>query len=391
MGVGEASARLAAVAVAIFVATPARGDVPSLFEKAATFEPVLHFGEAGSLGFEPLVQARWTLGERVGDPTVSTFSVPRARFGLTATLFDAVIFHLRVGARQDGTATFEQAYVRGKLGRFTLTAGQFFLLLVAPDEPFPQDLSTVDYCTYANTFSGGDTQGLQLTWDGPVHVDLTVGNGARSGFAEVLAPIVADIATTARVDVPIGARRVRGFDVQPSFRKGQSVTARLGGVVHWQTRRALEDHPAYDLVLGGGDVSVRGSGFSLLASTTYMRWAPEGGVAIEQLGGALFGSIFPARRTELFTQLDAVWPVGARAPLPSYFAEGQPGTTPFRTLTVGAAYYVLPDVNRLKIQIDLQTMFDAQSTSIAVPNASLGILPASGAQFAARVQITAAL
>ena len=41
----------------------------------------------------------------------------------------------------------------------------------------------------------------------------------------------------------------------------------------------------------------------------------------------------------------------------------------------GAAFYVIPDTNRLKVQLDLQTMFDAQATSIPVPNPALGVLP----------------
>jgi hypothetical protein len=387
---------LAALAAVALSAARARADVTGVLQKAATFDPTVHFGEVAALTIRPLLQARWTLAERTSEggiepTTVNGFSIPRARLIVTTKLFDTVSCTLRVGARSDGTANFEQAFVSASLGRFELTAGQFFLFLNAADAPSPQDLSSVDFSTYANTFSGGQTQGLQLSYDGPVHLLATLGNGARSGFSELLSPIVADVATTGRIEVPIGARRVAGFDVEPSFRKKQRTTARLGGVVHYQERGPHETSPAYDLVIGGGDVAVHGSGFSLLGSVTYLRMAPRGEVPVEDLGFFLFGSIFPSRRTEVFAQFDAVWPIGAHAPQPPDFANGQPGTTLFRTLTVGMSYFVLPDVNRFKLQLDLQTMFDGQTTSVAVPDPSLGVLATPGPQFAARLQAVVAL
>jgi hypothetical protein len=387
---------LAALLAAMLGPAPARADVSSMLEKAATFDPTIHFGHVGALTIQPLFQTRWTLDERTSEggmepTTVNGFSVPRARLIVTTQLFDAVTCRLRLGARSDGTATFEQAFVTGRLGRFALTAGQFFLFLNAPDAPAPEALSSADFSTYANTFSGGQTQGAELEYDGPVHLVATVGNGARTGFSELLTPIVADIATTGRVEVPIGARRVEGFDVEPSFRKKQPPTARIGAVAHYQTRGAVDTSPAYDLELAGGDVAFHGSGFSLLASTTYLRIAAHGSVPVEQLGFFLFGSVFPARRAELFAQFDAVWPIGARAPVSPDFANGQPGTTPFRTLTVGMSYFIVPDTNRFKLQLDLQTMFDGQTTSIAEPNAALGILPTPGPQFAARLQAVVSL
>lgn len=389
-------AGLATLAAAVLCAQTARADVSSVLEKAATFEPTVHFGDVGALTIQPLLQARWTVDERTSEggiepTTVNGFSIPRARLIVTTQLYDTVSCRLRVGARSDGSASFEQAYVSAKLGRFHLTAGQFFLFLNAADAPSPEDLSSVDYSTYANTFSGDQTQGMELDYDGPVHLIATLGNGARTGFSELLTPIVADVATTGRIEVPIGARRVEGFDVEPSFRKKQRPTARVGAVVHYQERGPVETSPAYDLVLGGGDVAVHGSGFSLLASMTYLRISARGELPVEDLGFFLFGSIFPARRTELFAQFDAVWPLGAHAPHSPNFASGQPGTTPFRTLTVGASYFIIPDVDRFKLQLDLQTMFDGQTTSIAVPNAALGVLATPGPQFAARLQAVVAL
>jgi hypothetical protein len=58
---------------------------------------------------------------------------------------------------------------------------------------------------------------------------------------------------------------------------------------------------------------------------------------------------------------------------------------------VGADFFVIPGASRLKVQVDLQTMFDGQTTSIVPSDVSNGVLATSGAQVAARVQIVASL
>jgi hypothetical protein len=366
-----------------------------MLEKAAVFDPTIRFGDVGSLKLQPLVQARWTLTERSQTPpgernTVVGFSVPRARLIVTTNLFDFATAVLRVGARSNGTASFEQAFVDLKWKDFTLRSGQFFLFLNAADDPAPQDLSTVDYSSYASTFSGGQTQGAQLSWNGPLRAVATIGNGARTGFAEILSPLVADIAGTGRIELPIGQNRVSGFGTESSFRKGQGVSARIGAHGHAQTKGSASTN-TYSAEFVGGDVSVHGSGWSALASASYMRLSSVGVPTVEDFGFLLFASVFPARRVELWTQFDAVIPIGAKAAHPAGFAGGQVGTTPFRTLSTGANFFIVPDVNRLKVQLDVSTMFDGQVTSIVAPNASNGILATPGAQVAGRVQLVVAL
>jgi len=67
---------------------------------------------------------------------------------------------------------------------------------------------------------------------------------------------------------------------------------------------------------------------------------------------------------------------------------GIPG---FRTLTYGSNFYLIPDRQMLKVQMDLRTMFDAQATSIVPTNTGLGVLSATGLQIASRVQLVVAL
>jgi hypothetical protein len=186
--------RVAAFALALTAAlSPARALRADILEQAATFDPTIRLGDAATLTALPLVQVRWTATERTrtpaGDrPVVELFSVPRARLTTIARLLDVASLQLRVGARSNGDARFEQAFVALRLGDLVLAAGQFFLMLNAADDPRPQDLSAADYSTYASTFSGGQTEGAQLRLEGPVRVLGTVGNGARSGFSEFLAP-----------------------------------------------------------------------------------------------------------------------------------------------------------------------------------------------------------
>ena len=382
----------ACAAIVALVAWTARAHAADVLEEAAVFDPTIRFGDVGALKIQPLLQTRWTAIE-AGAPEAQSaegFSIPRARLIVTTSLWDAVRFRLRVGTKSNGDVRFEQAYVEGNWKHLRARAGQFSLHLNAGEEPIPQDLSSADYSSYANTFAGGQTQGLQLAYDGPVRLIGVVCNGARTGFSELLSPLVADVALSGRVEVPIGARPFEPI-VEPSFRRGQRVTARLGATGHFQTKGASASNPTSDVELASADVDVRGSGFTLIASASYLRLTQEGATPHEQVGFMAFASLFAARRVELWGQFDAVWPIGTITPMPADFASGQPGTTPLRTLTTGANFFIVPDTNRLKLQVDLQTIFDPQSTSIIPSDVSRGVLATSGPQVAVRLQIVAAL
>ncbi len=374
---------------ASLLAFSASARAADVLERAATIDPTIHFGDVFALSIQPLVQARWT-GVEDTEQSVIGFSVPRARLTVRMSVAEIVSAHVRVGVESNGDARFEQAYVEAHWRTLRLRAGQMPLHLNAGEEPLPNELSTADYSSYANAFAGGQTQGVELAYVGAFFAKLVVSNGARSGFSELLSPIVADVALMGRLEVPIGPRKLVPL-VQPSFR-GTATSARIGLTGLYQERGTNGTSPAYDLELVGGDVDVRGSGFSLIGSASYLRAAQhDGAPPNQQLGFMVFASVFAARRVELFGQFDAVWPTGTITPLPQNVASGQAGTTPFRTLTVGAGFFVIPGASRLKVQVDLQTMFDGQTTSIVPSDIANGVLATSGAQVAARVQIVAAL
>ena len=390
---------LALAVLTLATALPAFGDVGELLEQAANFDPTVRFGKVGSITFEPLVQARWVLTESGGPEgeTVPGFSVPRARLKLTSEIFDAVRIRLRIGSSSDGSATFQQAYAELNWKKLRLRAGQMDLVLNAGEEPSADKLSTVDFSSYANSFAGGQTQGVEVVYDGPVRLVGTVGNGARSGFSELLSPLVAEIATTLHAELTFGPGG-RGFDSEVSFPRGQKPTLRFRATGHFQSKghtaatSSTPASPENNIELVGGDVALRGSGFSLIASASYLRLdQPHVGPPAQQGGVLLFGSVFLARRVEVWTQFDDVWPVGPKVAFPSGAADGQPGTTPFPTWSVGSNFYIVPGVHRLKVQIDARAMFDGELKSAVPPNPSLGVLATSGPQVGGRIQLVAAL
>ncbi|HEY0463918.1 MAG TPA: hypothetical protein VGC79_06900 [Polyangiaceae bacterium] len=382
---------LSLLLAAVLFSANARAE--SLLEQAARIDPTLRFPGGASLTIAPLLQARWTGAETGGDDrrTVTGFSVPRARLVTTTKFFEGFQVRLRIGSGKSGSVTMQQAYADIQSGKFQVLVGQLPLVINGAEEPAAQGLSPADFSFYSNTFGGGDTQGIRAAYRGPVRFIATIGNGARSGFSELLSPLVADVSTTGRFELPLGAQTVSEYLSMASFRKHQPVTARLGLTGHFQTRRPSNANPANDIEVISADAGVRGDGFSLMGSTAYLRLAQAGLPVLKSAGFWLFGSLFPARKVELFAQFDAIYPLGERAEFPPGFASGQPGTTLFRTLTCGSNFYLIPDAQKLKIQMDLQTMFDGQATSIVPANTSLGVLSATGLQISARVQLLVAL
>lgn len=384
-------ALLVALSVAVS-ASPIWAQGP--LDKVAAFDPTILFGNGNALTLEPQLQTRWTAVETGGAErdTVVGFSVPRARLIITTRLADdAFRFRLRIGNNAQGTGIFQQAYGEANWSDFRLRVGQMVLVLNAGEEPVIEGLSPADFSSYANAFAGGSTQGVQLAYRGPVRFIATVGNGARVGFSELLAPIVADVATTGRFELPIGPQSLNDYDSMATFRLCQPLNARAGLTGHFQNR-GRNDGTKYNLYQVSADFGVRASGFTVLTSGTYFRLVPVDQPIVQVGGLFVFGSLFLSRYVESFAQFDAVWPLGDKAPLPPDFVtSSQPGSTMFRTVTIGSNFFIIPDMQRLKVQMDVQAMFDGQATSFIPANPALGVLPSSGPQVAMRLQLLASL
>jgi hypothetical protein len=370
-----------------------RAEAEDVLEKIATLDPTVRFADGSSITIAPVLQTRWTGTETIGEyrDKVTGFSVPRARLVLTTRLFEHYRIRLRIGSSSNGSATFQQAYAQANWQNFQVRAGQLPLKLNIGEEPLAEGLSSVDYSSYSNTFAGGQTQGIEFAYHGPVRLRATLGNGARSGFSELLSPLVADVATTGRFEIPIGPQQKSDYDSQASLPSREALNARIGIVGHYQAKSARSANPANNVELVGADVALRGGGLSLQASGTYLQIRQDGLPTVQSAGVMLFASSFLARRVEVFGQFDAIWPLGQKVAFPPGFASGQPGTTRFRTLTVGSNFFIVPDVHRFKIQMDLQTMFDGQLTSIVPASPARGVLKSTDPQLAVRVQLVVAL
>jgi len=248
----------------------------SFFERAAHFDPTIRFSGGGSLTIAPLLQTRWTAAETGGNErrTVEGFSIPRARLITTYKFFDGFQIRLRVGSSPSSNLSMQQAYADLKSGDYQLRVGQMPLVINSAEEPSAQGTSSADFSSYSNTFGGGTTQGLQAAYRGPIRVIATLGNGVRSGSSELLSPLVADIASSLRLELPIGPQAPFDYLSMASFRTGQKVNARWGATMHYQVHGKDRAYPS-DVEFLSADLGVRGSGFSLLASTAYLRRSPS--------------------------------------------------------------------------------------------------------------------
>ena len=151
---GPTLAALLLAPVVALLTSPAAAD--DVLEKVATFDPTVRFGDVVSMSFRPVLQARWTGAETGGEKpdTLSGFSIPRARIVWTTSLFENFLFRFRLGATSSGGVAFEQAYGQATWGDCRLRIGQLPLIHNAGQEPSAEALSTADYNSYSNTFSG---------------------------------------------------------------------------------------------------------------------------------------------------------------------------------------------------------------------------------------------
>src|SRR6478752_9940691 len=218
----------------------------SALERAARLDPTFYFGGGGSLTIAPLLQARWTAAETGGEErrTVEGFSIPRARLITTTKFFEGFQVRVRIGSSSAGSVSLQQAYADAKAGDYQLRVGQMPLVINSAEEPSAQGTSSADFSSYSNTFGGGTTQGLQAAYRGPIRVIATLGNGVRSGSSELLSPLVADIASSLRLELPIGPQAPFDYLSMASFRTGQKVNARWGATMHYQVHGKDRAYPS---------------------------------------------------------------------------------------------------------------------------------------------------
>lgn len=69
----------------------------------------------------------------------------------------------------------------------------------------------------------------------------------------------------------------------------------------------------------------------------------------------------------------------------STHSSGGTGIADFRTLTGGFSYYLIPGSTLGRMTVDVQYMFDAQTTSLVSPVFNSGVFESTGAQWTFRL------
>jgi hypothetical protein len=353
----------------------------------------IHVGDVLSFAPFGFVQLRTTYNwrERPADndrASTTAFSVPRARFGVRTGITRYFGFMVRSGVTADGGLRMERVYGDFDLSVVRFRAGRLKLPLLEEQRRSADTLQPVDFSATANAFDQGASQGLLLTYRPDktrVRVHLGVTDGLRTGYAEFLDPLVADVAVTGRVEGLILGKDWSAFSDLVAFR-GSPLALKVGAAGHYQsggrTGRSIDHQLAY----GTADVHFEANGFGAGVGGVIVDTVWEDGVHRQSGGVSAQMGGFVSLRNELWTRFDAAFSDGQTRIEPGQV----PGEGDFKTVAAGWNLYFEPRTHRLKLQLDGQYMFDAQSPSLVPVYKNLGILPTDrGDQVTARLQIVA--
>jgi hypothetical protein len=336
---------------------------------------------------------RYTLNYRTDSPAdernvSSTFSVPRGRLWVGVGITPHAEAFIRLGSTPTGEIKLERAFADFVFWKLRVRFGRFFLSMRIPDDFSVHFLQSVDFSSTDNVFDPGSAQGAQVhlahDW---LRATLSITDGLRTGFSEILNPFKADVAVTGRVEL-----RALGdwgqFADTVSWLPGRPAL-KVVLAAHYQTGGATGKSTDADLVYLTGGLHAELWRFSLVLDGTwlYLEYLDETqpqGASFWQLGLVAQAGALIVEHLELWARFDAVFSDGVVRPA---LATMRPGTTDFRTVSGGVNFYLLPPTHRVKLQLDFQYMFDPQSTSLVPAWLANGVLATdTGQQWALRAQ-----
>jgi hypothetical protein len=359
------------------------------------------------LALAGLVQARYTVNYRTKPPTdpdtgirekqVSQgFDVPRARFQLGIGLTQFIALYMRIGVVAGGDFSFQRAFIDLKWKYFRVRAGLFMNETDAESLVNPEDLYMLDYSIAQNVYDPGSSKGVMFTYlRKQFSINLGYSDGLRTGFAEIRDPVRADFAVTLRTQYGWGEGGLAGFN-RLAARRGTPFGARLGGAVHYQDGGRSEGTLPVQILLGTIDLSLRGSGWSVLLTLIAGQDAinptetTEAGEVIST-GVALTGGYFVLENLQVFGVYSIVAKPKVQGTPPPDAPPAFTATENFQEFGVGLSYFVVPGRNNVKLSSDFQYFLGRQAGSI-VPTSPLNSIQPNdaGSQFAWRIQLTAA-
>jgi hypothetical protein len=349
---------------------------------------VIKFGDLLDISPGAYFQLRYTLNYRTDAPgtednVTSLFNVPRSRFMLGVRLTPHFRAFARAGTKANGDFRLERALADLSIWKLRIRFGRLFMALRIPDEFGPHMLQAADLSSTDNAFDPGTSHGAQVRFAHDwFRATLSVIDGLRTGFSEVLAPIRADVGVGGRFEFLALGKDWGRFDDQGSFPgSGHGLRVVLAG--YYQTGGNTGTTQPLELVYLTGGVHGEFSRFSLVLNGTggyvdYKVVAPVWEYSFVAQAG-----VFVIDHLELWARFDGVWSDGNPRP-----ASADPsGTTDFRTVSGGLNLFAFPPTHRVKLQLDFQYMFDPQATSLVPTWPNNGVLAtATGQQWAMRVQ-----
>ena len=354
-----------------------------------------------------LVQARYTLNYRTEPPTDTVtlvrekeftqgFDVSRARFQLGIGLTEFVALFMRVGVVAGGSFSIQRAFIDLKWKYFRIRGGVFMSDTIAESIVGPIDLYFVDYSIVENVYSPGSSNGVMFTYlRDRFSINLAYTDGLRTGFSEIRDPVNADYAFTVRAQYAWGEAGLAGFN-RLTTRRGAPFGIRLGGALHYQDGGRTQGSLPAKIAIGTIDLSVRGSGWSLLLSGVVGEDATESTTTNEagqiQGGGVtLMGGYFVTEKVQIFAQYNIVTKPKIQGTLPPAVIDeilGPPSN--FQAFGVGFSYFVIPERDNVKLSSDF-LYFLGHETGSPVPSSPLNSIQVNdaGSQFAWRIQLSA--
>ena len=365
------------------------------------------------LALAGLVQARYAVNYRTKPPTdletglrdkqlTQGFDVARARFTMGIGLTQFVALYMRIGVVSGGDFSFQRAFIDLKWRYFRLRAGLFMNELIAEDLINPHDLLFNDYSIVENVFNPGSSKGVMFTYlRRQFSINLGYSDGLRTGFSEINSPARADFAVTLRPQYAWGERGLTGFN-RLVARRGTAFGVRLGAALHYQDGGRSQGTTDIKIALGTVDLSVRGSGWSLLFAVVSGQdgrsdtdiGAIAAGFEVITTGLSVMGGYFVLDDLQVFGQYALVAKPrvqGEPPPNTPGLPELADDLSTFQAFGVGLSYYVIPGYDNVKLSADFQYFLGRELAS-NVPASPLNNIARNneGSQFFFRIQLSAA-
>lgn len=353
-----------------------------------------------------LLQARYTVNYRTKPPTdpvtlerekqvAQGFDAARARADLGIGLTEFVALFMRIGVAAGGDFSFQKAYIDLKWKYFRIRAGLFMQPTIAEDLIAPTDLYFLDYSIVDNVYAPGSSKGAMFTYlRERFSINVGLSDGLRTGFSEIRDPVNADYAITVRTEYAWGEAGLRGFNTLTS-RRGATFGVRLGAALHYQDGGRTQGSLPARIGLGTIDVSMHGSGWSVLLAGIVGQDATDATAsneAGELVGGgvSLVGGYFVTENVQLFGRYAVVPKPRIQGALPPAAPDeiiGPPST--FQSFGIGFSYFVVRGRDNVKLSSDFN-YFLGRETGSLVPTSPLNSIQPNdaGSQFAWRVQLS---